>query len=89
MQCRLSLLPPNARDGATKSWIALHALSDAGLKAVEDYLKQSGTLIVELAHGARIYDVAGQNVCLSGGAPTAGMRRLTFYPEGWRVAGCQ
>jgi hypothetical protein len=56
-------------------------------KKIVDYIKKNGVLCDVLAHGAEVYEVAGQNVCItdcltySPGADE--MRNLIFYPQGW------
>ena len=53
---------------------------------IKSYVDRKATLILNLAHGAKVYDLYGQNVCL-GTCMTKddtedSMRQLIFFPNG-------
>ncbi len=88
---QLTLLPvtsPDAtHDQEAAAWVGAHALGRAALRALQKWLEYPGTPVLELPHGARVYDVRGQNVCLNhclDPRPTRPdeMRNLIFYPDG-------
>ena len=55
-------------------------------KEMEDYLVTNGTKLLELPHGAIVYDVNGQNVCFSNCLTRTdnpeNIRQLIFFPDG-------
>lgn len=78
------------------SWTAQHALTAEQFGAIKSWVEENGSLVLELAHGARVYDVAGQNLCLSNCItvdPNAEeMRSIIFFPDGhvryaWQYSG--
>ncbi len=89
--------PDETHDPAASSWTAEHQLFRGDLLAIHKHLEFHGTHIQDLPHGARVYDVGGQNVCLNhclDPTPTRLelMRNLIFFPDGrlrhrWDAAG--
>ena len=78
------------------SWTSLHALDKEQFGAIKSWVELNGSLVLELAHGARVYDVRGQNLCLSNCitvTPDAKeMRSIIFFPDGtvryaWQYSG--
>ena len=69
-------------------WTAEHGLDDSDVAMLKKYLDRVGTQVLQLAHGAMVYDVDGQNVCLSNCLKKdryekmSVMRNLIFYPDG-------
>ena len=87
--------PDNNENDVTK-WIGEHHLTDEQVKAIDFYLHTKGTPVLELAHGAVVYDVNGQNVCwtncLTTNKSAEDMRQIIFFPDGtisydWKYAG--
>ncbi len=79
--------PDDTRDVEASQWTANHRLSRGDLQAIHKWLEFHGTRILELPHGARVYDVDGQNVCMNhclDPQPTRPdlMRNLIFFPDG-------
>jgi len=69
-------------------WTVSHGLDRSDVSIIKAHLDKAGTQVLQLAHGAVVYDVNGQNVCLSNCLKTDGkenadtMRNLIFYPDG-------
>jgi hypothetical protein len=79
-------VPKASLDVAASDW-AIQRTCANKLDKVLDWLNDAGDLLLELAHGARVYDVGGQNVCLSNclKPQTDGnglIRNLIFHPDG-------
>jgi molybdenum cofactor biosynthesis enzyme MoaA len=79
--------PDDTHDAEAAAWVGTHSLSRAELLAIHKWLEFHGTAVLELPHGARVYDVGGQNVCLNhclDPQPTRPdqMRNLIFFPDG-------
>lgn len=67
-------------------WTSTHLLSDESQKEIKDYIEKNGHRLLLTGHNAVIYDVAGQNVCLTNALtletdPTM-IRQIIFYPNG-------
>ncbi len=73
-------------DGATSRWAAENGLTYDAKLSIKDYLEQRATRLMTLQHGATVYDLNGQNVCLTDSltrAPEADdLRQLIFFPDG-------
>jgi len=92
-------LRPIARvqdDTAITQWVNSHTLSDGELETIMAYIKRYGVPVLNLAHGAVVYDFMGQNLCLSNCLTTDttddSMRQIIFYPDGtisfnWKYTG--
>lgn len=78
--------PEETRDKAAYDWVDQHVVWPSMLQDIERWAQKSGTRVMTLAHGATVYDVAGQNLCVTDcltlprGADE--MRNLIFYPDG-------
>jgi molybdenum cofactor biosynthesis enzyme MoaA len=89
---QLTFMPVNApmlsRSTEPECWAADHRLSQATILDIRGELETHGAPLMDLAHGARVYDYQGQNVCLSnclGGEryeDKSVMRNLIFFPDG-------
>jgi len=90
---QLTFIPVNAPTNTTNpniaNWANEHKLADEEIALLKNDLDASGDLLMELAHGACVYDVGGQNVCLSNClkrdtilADKTIMRNLIFHPDG-------
>lgn len=97
---QLTLRPVNApgesRDNGVLQWTNDHLLDPAQRESVHQHLERRGTVLHKLPYGAAIYDVDGQNVCLTNCLthdPTAeDVRQLIFFPDGhlrydWQYSG--
>ena len=78
--------PGASRDDVAYEWTDRHGLPDAKLAAVVAWLDAQGTRLMSLMHGATVYDVGGQNVCLTHSLTLDGagedLRQLIFFPDG-------
>ena len=88
--------PSSTRSDEASRWSNEHCLRPEQLQDVRDFLQEHGTLLMTLIHGAQVYDVEGQNVCLTDSltidAKTENLRQLIFFPDGhlrydWQNAG--
>ncbi|MBT3223988.1 MAG: hypothetical protein HN348_33385 [Proteobacteria bacterium] len=77
--------PEATRDTSTASWAEKHHLSRQALDEMAHHLDENGHLLMKLVHGANVYDVRGQNVCLADSLtlePSGDIRQLIFFPDG-------
>lgn len=88
--------PPAARGNGESAFVDRHAVDQTEMDNIESHLEKVGTKVLELSHGAKIYDVKGQNVCLTNCLTThtdpERMRQLIFFPDGhlrydWKYEG--
>jgi molybdenum cofactor biosynthesis enzyme MoaA len=82
--------PDRSRNDEVSNFVRRQYLKPAQLEDLSDYLNRNGSLIGTLPFGARIYDVSGQNVCLTNclTVDKAGFcRQLICYPEGMITTG--
>lgn len=81
--------PAKTESRVASEWVGHHALSDAQIEAIQRWADQRGTLLMSLMHGARVYDVDGQNLCVSDcltvEPESNDVRTLIFFSDG-RVA---
>jgi len=78
--------PEETRNLQVYNWTARHHLKSAQLEEISGYLNRNGTPLLELPHGGTVYDINGQNVCLTNSLtrdtnPEKG-RQLIFFPDG-------
>ncbi len=78
--------PSDTRNDEVRKWTADHYLKPSQQKSIENFLINHGTLLQVLPHGGTVYDVDGQNVCLTNSLtrstdPDNG-RQLIFFPDG-------
>jgi pyruvate-formate lyase-activating enzyme len=78
--------PSGSRDEEAFQWTSEHHLHPEQLQDIRAYLENQGHLLMTLIHGARVYDVDGQNVCLTDSltidANSDDLRQLIFFPDG-------
>ncbi len=79
--------PKNPESISVHNWVGKSRLKPGQIKKMENYLKENGRMLARLPHGAAIYDVGGQNVCLTNSltrdSPKGGyLRQLIFFPDG-------
>lgn len=97
---QLTITPVNRPDEGSHreifDWVHANHLTTDQLQDIQHYLEVNGSRLMQLAHGAVIFDVNGQNVCLSNCLaiqPEAEeMRNLIFFPDGhlryyWQYSG--
>jgi len=78
--------PANSRNQEAQTWANEHHLRPEQLEDIRRFLEANGALLMTLIHGARVYDVEGQNVCLTDSltleANSDDLRQLIFFPDG-------
>lgn len=88
--------PDTVQDQAVFAWSREHAVSDERWRAVVEWTESHGRRLMTLAHGAVVFDVGGQNLCLSNcltiRPDESELRQLIFFPDGklrydWQYAG--
>jgi len=89
---QLTLMPVNAphrdRSQGEKNWAQEHKLPNETVLNIRAELQNHGHVLMDLAHGARVFDYHGQNVCLSNClsketyTDKSIMRNLIFFPDG-------
>ena len=78
--------PAESLDADVAAWSREHMLTDDQLGGIERYLEKHGTQLMTMTHGATVYDVDGQNVCLANSltldAKPEEIRQIIFFPDG-------
>ena len=78
--------PARSDDPDVTRWTKENALTPEQAAAIQDFLTTHGNKLLEFKHGAVVYDVGGQNLCLSScltATSRAGeIRNLIFFPDG-------
>ena len=78
--------PDNVLDRVAWEWTNAHHLTQEQKSDITDYVEKHGARLMTLAHGAVVFDLDGQNVCLNQCLtvqPDAEeMRNLIFFPDG-------
>jgi len=91
-----SIDSPEKGTGKIVEWIRNHTLSVEHQQAIKNWIEKEGVPVLQLAHGATIYDVHGQNLCLSNcltdDHTDDSMRQLIYFPDGhlrynWKYEG--
>jgi len=78
--------PVYSLDNRVYDWVSKNYLKAEQEKEISQYLERKGEPILELAHGGIVYDVSGQNVCLTNSLThnkdPDKTRQLIFFPDG-------
>ncbi|MBI2109220.1 MAG: radical SAM protein [Parcubacteria group bacterium] len=78
--------PENILDKAAWEWTNAHHLTEEQKNNITSYVEKHGARLMTLAHGAVVFDLDGQNLCLNQCLtvqPDAEeMRNLIFFPDG-------
>ena len=78
--------PKSSRNPESFDWASRHHLKPEQLADIQTYLESHGHLLMTLVHGAQVYDVEGQNVCLTDSLTidprSEDLRQLIFFPDG-------
>lgn len=56
---------PDEADGKVSEWVSKNYVTETLTYQCLEYLEQNGSHLLDLAHGASVFDVNGQNVCLT------------------------
>jgi len=61
------------------------SVSDGQIKEIQRFVKLNGTKLLDLAHGAEVFDIDGQNFCLSSclthKVEQDQQRQLIYFPD--------
>jgi len=88
--------PENCVDKDRQEFVDEFQLSPKDIEDLKGFLDGKGTRVLELTHGAIVYDYKGQNVCLSNcltlDSDEERIRQLIFFPDGrlrydWQYTG--
>lgn len=86
VSCRPVVTPDASEDLEAFRWTQGHLLSKEALAQIREYLLARGTLLQRLPHGAAVFDLQGQNVCLTNCLTVNPeedlIRQLIFFPSG-------
>jgi molybdenum cofactor biosynthesis enzyme MoaA len=67
-------------------WCNNHVMSQEKIDALKDHLDKEAKLLMTLPHGAFVYELAGQNICITDcqmiHPKTDEIRTLIFFPDG-------
>lgn len=78
--------PQKSENSTIGKWTAKHFMSDSQIEKIKVFLEKHGHRILSTGHGAGIYDVNNQNVCLTNALTIdpdpSQIRQLIFYPDG-------
>jgi hypothetical protein len=76
----------NTHNNDVSRWVKDNLVNRANVKDIQYAVKNNGTLLYKLVHGAAVYDYMGTNLCLTNCLtidPTEEtIRQLIFYPDG-------
>lgn len=78
--------PQKSDDSKVKRWVKDHELDFDTQAHIKSFLNVKGRKLLPLAHNAMVYDIGGQNVCLSDclteNKSAEEIRQLIFFPDG-------
>ncbi len=78
--------PNEAEDASVKEWADERKIEQEKVDEIRDFLDENGTRLLELVHGAIVYDYEGQNICVSNcltmDPNEERIRQLIFFPDG-------
>lgn len=78
--------PQSSRSEAESDWVMRHGMTDEQIAAVGSWVESHGTHLLSLMHGAAVFDVDGQNICVSDcltvEPDSEKIRTLIFYSDG-------
>lgn len=81
-------MPAKPLDERVAEFVSTHRLSEARFREISDWIEKEGSFCYELPHSASVFEVRGQNVCISTGLTPSEKnkeetRQLIFFPQGW------
>jgi molybdenum cofactor biosynthesis enzyme MoaA len=88
--------PDHTEDVKIADWVRVHTVPGIPLDAMAQYVHTNGDAVLELPHGATVYDINGQNLCWANCITTnkslEEMRQIIFFPDGkigydWKYRG--
>jgi len=83
---QLTWRPVSHPENTTMEWILKNSLDPSQIESIKDFVIKNGKLLYNLLHGAAVYDLFGQNFCLTNcltiDPSEETIRQLIFYPTG-------
>ncbi|MBT6690551.1 radical SAM protein [archaeon] len=78
--------PQGSECKSVYDWTMENMIGDENYSEIELFVKENGNQLLALAHGATVYDLEGQNVCLTSALTIEperdNMRQVIFFPDG-------
>lgn len=78
--------PEKSENEEVYNWVLEHELSKEKISEIKSYLDKNGSDLLHLPHGAVVYDLHGQNICLNNcltmDTDPEKIRQLIFFPDG-------
>lgn len=79
--------PSESEDIEVQKWTKEHLVSEGAIENINDFFRANATELMQLTHGATVYDYHGQNLCLSNCLTLKPeekdtIRQLIFFPDG-------
>lgn len=78
--------PAHSRNPETEKWVDENCISPESHAEIWKFVESEGNPLMQLAHGAMVYDVRGQNVCISNCLTIEPgndeLRQIIFFPDG-------
>ena len=78
--------PEKSQNMETFNWVSANCLTREQVETIINYIESIGVKLMDLMHGATVYDVNGQNVCISNALTLKSnlnnIRQLIFFPDG-------
>ena len=82
----VAMIEDKGKNPEIMDWIQRHYIDYDDKDEIEKYFRNNGYLLLELAHGAKVYDYKGQNIsintCLTHTPDPDDIRQLIFFPDG-------
>ncbi|MBI5148871.1 radical SAM protein [Candidatus Pacearchaeota archaeon] len=79
-------LMKNSENKEVEKWCRSHVLGQGEINKIIKYMDKNATKLMTLSHGAIIYELDGQNICLTDcemiQPKTEEIRTLIFFPDG-------
>jgi len=78
--------PEQGDDKKAEAWVSEHELTKEEIGVIKDFLEKRAKSLLPLMHDAVIYDLGGQNICLTNALTvnpsSEEVRQLIFFPDG-------
>jgi molybdenum cofactor biosynthesis enzyme MoaA len=78
--------PKESEDQKVSDWTKQHVLADPEFEKIAVFLQKNGNKLMTIGHGATVYDINGQNVCLTDALTikpeTDELRQIIYFPDG-------
>lgn len=76
----------DAEDASVRKWCVQHALREKEIRCLVEFLEREAKKLMTLSHGAVVYELDGQNVCMTDCVmikpQSDEIRTLIFFPDG-------